>query len=161
MLEPGNLDRILKGTTGSGATHVEVYNGVPCLKSPLPVVWNNLYTAWNLAFCANYSDWPLMFAKLLNPATLGLYQACSGNFMVVEQLIFAYICLRISCTTTRKVSHFLYLPLRDPGAAARTLRVAAHSRSVRARLLHGLSGRRFSHSWGHLLVETFTSSPVN
>ena len=97
MLEPGNLDRILKGTTGGSATDVEVYNGVPCLKSPLPVVWNNLYTAWNLAFCANYSDWPLMFAKLLNPATLGLYQACKenkfGNFMVVVQLILTHICL--------------------------------------------------------------------
>ena len=43
MLEPGNLERILKGTDV-----MEVYNGVPCLNCPLPVVWNNLYTTWNL-----------------------------------------------------------------------------------------------------------------
>ena len=67
----------------------------------------------------------------------------------------------LSVQKTRKLSHLLYLPLRDPGAAARTLRVAAHSRSVRARLLHGLSGRRFSHSWGLPMVVTFTSAPIN
>ena len=46
MLEPGNLDRIFRGA-GSGID-MEVYRGVPCLNNPLPVVWNNLYTTWNL-----------------------------------------------------------------------------------------------------------------
>ena len=46
MMEPGNLDRILRGT--GSAIDMEVYKGVPCLNNPLPVVWNNLYTSWNL-----------------------------------------------------------------------------------------------------------------
>ena len=46
MLEPGNLERILKGSGNTAG--MEVYNGVPCLNCPLPVVWNNLYTTWNL-----------------------------------------------------------------------------------------------------------------
>ena len=46
MLEPGNLDRILRGA--GSAVEMEVYRGVPCLNNPLPVVWNNLYTTWNL-----------------------------------------------------------------------------------------------------------------
>ena len=76
MLEPGN--RMLKGT-GSTADYIWMRqdgrpSGVICVRCPLPIIWNNLYMAWNLGFVADqYSDWPMFFAKLLNPAVVGMY----------------------------------------------------------------------------------------
>ena len=76
MLEPGN--KIVKGTDGTTdyfwrPSHGR-QTGVICARSPLPIIWNNLYTSWNLAFVSKqYSDWPLFFAKLLNPVVFGSY----------------------------------------------------------------------------------------
>jgi len=47
--------------------------GVPMFFSPFPEVWNNLYSAWNLAFVSGYNDNILFYAKLLNPVVGGTY----------------------------------------------------------------------------------------
>ena len=88
ILEPGN--KTLKGT---GGTNDYIWtrpdgrqSGVLCIQSPLPIIWNNLYTSWNLAFCSDqYSDWPFFFAKLLNPAVLGSYhEVDAGIFLALR-----------------------------------------------------------------------------
>ena len=76
MLEPGN--QTVKGADGTTdyfwrPPHGR-QSGVLCTRSPLPIIWNNLYITWNLAFGSNqYSNWPLFFAKLLNPVVFGSY----------------------------------------------------------------------------------------
>ena len=85
MLEPGN--QIIQGT-GSTMDYIWMRqdgrpSGLLAMRSPLPIIWNNLYISWNLAFCSNqYSDWPFVFAKLLNPAVLGTYNEVDpGEFV--------------------------------------------------------------------------------
>ena len=75
MLEPGN--QIFKGT---GSTRDYIWmrkdgrsSGVLCMCSPFPIIWNNLYSTWMLAFCSRYSDWPFIFTKILNPSVMASY----------------------------------------------------------------------------------------
>ena len=89
FLEPGN--RVL---TGTGGTKDYIWmrpdgrkSGVLCMQQPLPIIWSNLYMAWNLAFCSDqYSDWPFFFAKLLNPAVLGCYHEVDTGFFMAQRL---------------------------------------------------------------------------
>lgn len=55
--------------------------GVALYKSPLPTVWANIYSSWNLCFCSTYSNFPVFFAKLLNPATFGKYHKIDGMYL--------------------------------------------------------------------------------
>ena len=77
MLETGN--RIVKGADGTTDYFWKPPHGRPsgvlCARSPLPIVWNNLYISCLLGFkCKSYSDWTLHFAQLLNPVVFGSYQ---------------------------------------------------------------------------------------
>ena len=91
FLEPGN--RVLRGT-GPGGTKDYIWmrpdgqeSGVLCMRQPLPIIWSNLYVAWNLAFCSDqYSDWPFFFAKLLNPAVLGGYHEVDAGFFLAQRV---------------------------------------------------------------------------
>ena len=43
--------------------------------------------AWNLAFCSDqYSDWPIFFAKLLNPAVFGGYHEVDAGFFMAQRV---------------------------------------------------------------------------
>ena len=69
-------------------------SGVLCMRQPLPIIWNNLYVAWNLAFCSDqYSDWPIFFAKLLNPAVLGGYHEVDAGIFMAQRVptLFVHI----------------------------------------------------------------------
>ena len=96
FLEPGNC--VL---TGTGGTKDYIWirpdgrkSGVLCMQQPLPIIWSNLYMAWNLAFCSDqYSDWPIFFAKLLNPAFLGSYHEVDAGIFMAQRVptLFVHI----------------------------------------------------------------------
>ena len=57
------------------------YPAVIAMFNPLPEVFSNLYSTWNLAFCLHYANAPMFFAKLLNPMTAGTYHAMEGLYL--------------------------------------------------------------------------------
>ena len=58
-----------EGFTGQDGSSL----GVQDLRPPLPRIWNNMYSAWNLAFVSAYPDSPFFMSKLLAPI-VHLYQ---------------------------------------------------------------------------------------
>ncbi len=46
-------------------------NGEILFHYPLPKEWDDLYTSWNMEFCADSHHWPLFFSKLLIPSVSG------------------------------------------------------------------------------------------
>ena len=57
------------------------YPSVIAMYNPLPKIFSNLYSTWNLAFVMHYVNGPMFFAKLLNPMTAATYHTTDGLYL--------------------------------------------------------------------------------
>jgi hypothetical protein len=65
--------------------------GVLDARPPLPRVWSNLYSSWNLAFVSTYSNNPMFLSKLLAPV-VHLYQKDGNQGLYIwPRLVCLYI----------------------------------------------------------------------
>merc|ERR1719174_1655702 len=72
--------------------HDGVPLGVTAATPPLPKVWANLYTSWNMAFVADMAPCaPLMLAKLLAPVVLGTYQEIDPGLFMLTRVVCLYM----------------------------------------------------------------------
>lgn len=54
---------------------------------PFPLQWDNLYLAWNLAFCSNFSNNIFYYAKLICPVVSGTYQEVHPGLFLCPRVI--------------------------------------------------------------------------
>jgi hypothetical protein len=96
MVHPPGLEA-LPGL-GNAPSRAEEGTGNLRAQPPLPLEWDHLYSAWNLAFVSNYKESPFFFAKLLAPcvscdylgdATVYLYNRIIALYLHINREIFA------------------------------------------------------------------------
>ena len=79
--------------------------GVKALTPPLPKVWSNLYTSWNIAFVSGVRQYvPMLWAKLLAPVVLGTYQEVDPGLYMAPRVICLYMQLQYYVITTIKTA---------------------------------------------------------
>ena len=79
--------------------------GIKALTPPLPKVWSNLYSSWNLAFVSGVRQYvPMLWAKLLAPIVLGTYQEVDPGLYMAPRVICLYMMLQYYVITTIKTA---------------------------------------------------------
>ena len=82
----------------------DMHDGVPigakAFCPPLPKVWANLYSSWNLAFVSGaYCYVPMFWAKLVAPVVLATYQEVDPGLYILPRAIALYMLIQYSVQT--------------------------------------------------------------
>ena len=99
MVETNNQNPIkgLGNKPNCEFVHDGVNLGIALMTPPLPTVWANLYSSWNLAFVSgglSLPPIPMAAAKLLAPVVLRTYQEVDPGLYLAPRVIGLYIALQ-------------------------------------------------------------------
>ncbi len=97
MVEPNNKINDAKESSPDQTWVFEsVDMGICKAYSVFPVVWNNLYQSWNMAFISNtYEEYPLVIAKLCAPIVSSMYHDVDPGLYLTPRIIALWLCLTL------------------------------------------------------------------